>query len=187
MEKELLVRLALCVDPRKEATRGLSERVNRSLGIKVQGISAKERQRREALRDKIRTEMTPYSTEDQAHVIPGLGPHPDAPADQQFQMLIPAEMLYAVSKKVLRGCEYWLADGRIIEPPYEIDVHLPREIPQDVLRAFGPFGPVSLGPGFKVRRAGVVDDPGVALYEIVIWESITVCFAILPPETPETS
>ncbi len=71
-----------------------------------------------------------------------------------MQMSIPVDLLYAVAKKIVRGCEYWLADGRIIDPPYEIEALVVQDVPEDIQGALGPFGPVSLGPGFRVRRAG---------------------------------
>jgi|HubBroStandDraft_4_1064222.scaffolds.fasta_scaffold02650_4 hypothetical protein len=185
MEKELFVRLAFCVDPQNVGASGLSKKAIRSFGIGASGLSEKERRHRVALRDKIRDEVRPYSSDDQAHVLPGMGPHPEVPAKLQFQIPIPANMLYLVSKKVVRGCEYWLANGRIIEPPYEIDVAFARELPQDVLQSFAPFGPVYLGPGFRIRRAGAIDDPGVAMYEIVVWASWTICAGVLPPPSTE--
>jgi hypothetical protein len=186
MEKELFVRLALCVDPRKIGATGLSTRAVRSFGVDVAGISAEERRHREALRDRIRGGIKPYSSAAQPHILPGLDSHPGFPVDQLHQIEIPAELLYAVAKKIVRGCEYWLANGRIIEPPYEIEVFFPREMPQDVHRALGAPGTDYLGPGCRIRRAGAVDDPGVAMYEILIWESLSISFVILPPEAPET-
>jgi hypothetical protein len=86
MEKELFVRLALCVDPRKPAAQGLSERAVRSFGVDVQGISEEERRHREALRDKIRGEMKPYTPDIEPHILPGLGPHPELPAGEQIRI-----------------------------------------------------------------------------------------------------
>ncbi len=182
-EKELFVRLALCIDPRKHAAAGISTQASRSFGAGVIGLDPKEKHIREALRDKIFREIKPYTKSVEGHVLPGLGLHPGFPAEQQMQVSIPADLLYAVAKKIVRGCEYWLANGRIIDPPYEIEALFVRDVPEDIRRAFGPFGPVSLGPGFRIRRAGVVDDLGVAMYEIVIWDTITIFYAILPPET----
>jgi hypothetical protein len=39
-----------------------------------------------------------------------------------MQLTIRAEDIHVVVKKIVRGCEYWLAGGRIVEPPYEIEV-----------------------------------------------------------------
>jgi hypothetical protein len=186
MEKELFVRLALCVDPRKIGATGLSKRAVRSFGVDAPGIRTEERRHREALRDRICEEIKPYSSEAEDHALPGLGAHPGFAAEQLRQIQIPAEMVHAVAKKIVRGVEYWLANGRIVEPPYELDIHFVRETPPDVLKAFAPSNPVYLGPGFRVRRANAADDSGIVMYEVIVWESLTFYAVILPPETPDT-
>jgi hypothetical protein len=98
---------------------------------------------------------------------------------------IPVEMMHAVAKKIVRGVEYWLANGRIVEPPYELNIHFARETPPDVLKAFAPSNPVYLGPGFRLRRAYSVDDVGTIMYEVIVWESLTFYAVILPPERPD--
>ena len=182
MEKELFVRLALCVNPGKEAATGLSKRAIRSCGVDAVGISEEERRHREALRDKIRQEVRPISTASLAHALPGLELHPGFPIDQQRQIDIPGEMLHNVAKKIVRGVEYWLANGRIVEPPYKISIHFVRETPPDVLRRFAPSSPVYLGPGFRIRRSSDVHDPRIVMYEIVVWASWTFYAVILPPD-----
>jgi hypothetical protein len=183
MEKELFVRLALCVDPRKIGATGLSKRAVRSFGVDAPGISTKERRHREVLRDRILDGIRPYSGEAQDHALPGLGSHPGFAPEQLPQIEIPAEMVHAVAKKIVRGVEYWLANGRIVEPPYELDIHFARETPPDVLKAFAPSNPVYLGPGFRVRRVNAGDDSGTVMYEVIVWESLTFYALILPPET----
>lgn len=183
MEKELFVRLVLCVDPRKIGAMGLSKRAVRSLGVDAPGISPEERRHREALKNRILAEIKPYSSEAQEHALPGLEAHPGFAPEQLLQMDIPAELVYAVAKKIVRGIEYWLANGRIVEPPYELSIHFARETPPDVIKAFAPSNPVYLGPGFRVRRASAVDDLGIVMYEMIIWESLIFYAVILPPET----
>jgi hypothetical protein len=186
MEKELFVRLALCVDPRKIGATGLSKRAVRSFGVGAPGISIEERRHREALRDRIRSEIKPYSSAAEDHALPGLGAHPGFLVEQLRQVEIPAVMMHAVAKKIVRGVEYWLANGRIVEPPYELDIHFVRETPPDVLRAFAPSSPVYLGPGFRVRRASAADDSGIVMHEVVVWASLTFYAVILPPESIQT-
>jgi hypothetical protein len=50
-----------------------------------------------------------------------------------------------------------------------------------LLTAFA-FGPVHLGPGLRIRRGGAHDDSLAALYELVMWDTLTVYASILPPE-----
>ena len=152
LEKELLVLLACCINPMNPAAQGLYERVRRTMGIGVEGLSEEEKRHREARRRKLLSEARPYSPEVRPHIIPGLGPHPEAPASSQLQVMIKAEDIYAVVKKIVRGCEYWLSSGRIVEPPYEIEVFFPTETPDDVGKLMAAFalGPVFLGPGLRL-------------------------------------
>jgi hypothetical protein len=78
MEKELFVRLALCVDPRKIGAIGLSKRAVCSLGINATGISPEERRHREALKDKIFKEMKPYASDVQPMYSPAWDRMPDS-------------------------------------------------------------------------------------------------------------
>jgi hypothetical protein len=182
LEEELLIFLACCLDPTKVAASGLYARVRRTLGIGVEGLSAEEKGRREARRRKLLSDAQPISAEVLPHIIPGLGPHPEAPLSSQRQLLIDAQITQAVVKKIVRGCEYWLAGGRIVEASYEIEVFFPTEIPEPVAKIMATvaFGPVHLGPGLRIRRGGAQDDPLTAIYELVMWETITIYASILP-------
>jgi hypothetical protein len=44
-----------------------------------------------------------------------------------------------VTKEIVRGCEYWLADGRIVEPPYEIEIFFVAETHEFVRRLLAAF------------------------------------------------
>lgn len=185
LEKDLLVFLACCIDPTKPAAQGLYERARRTMGIGVDGLSKEEKRHREARRRKLVNDARPYSPEVQPHIIPGLGPHPEASVSSQMQLPIKADDIHAVVKKIVRGCEYWLAGGRIVEPPYEIEVFFPTKTPEFVdqlLTAFA-LGPVYLGPGLRIRRGGAHDDSLTALYELVMWDTLTLYASILPPAT----
>ena len=182
-EQELLLYMGLCVDPRKLEAAGIAERVKRSFGIGVKGLSPKETRIREARKNRVLASLKPFSENQQEHIIPGLGPHHGFPLKQQIALEIPSEAVYEVSKKIVRGCEFWLANGRIIDEPYDLSVYLaPQEEIADVLRMFQPFGPIHRGPGFRIRRAATREDPLSALYEIWIWDTWTIYCSILFPE-----
>jgi hypothetical protein len=169
MEEKLFVRFAMCVDPREQAASGVWMKARRALGIGVTGLSESEKCIRKSLKDEILGKAKMYD-ESAAHVIPDLGPHAGFPNAPQIQIEIPAHDIHEVAKKFLRGCEFWLADGRIIEPPYELEVFMPSETPKE-LEPHLKFGPDYLGAGCRIRRAVPVDEPGVAIYEIVVWDS----------------
>ena len=185
MEEDLLIRLSLCVDPRKQAALGVSKNALRAFGIGVSGLSEKERRIREAKRAEFLKGLKPYDKSVDPYTIPGLGPHAGFPPELQFRIGIPHDTVHAIAKKILRGCEYWLAKGRIVEPPYELEVFLPSETPA-VLSQHLKVGPDYLGPGCRVRRAVPVDEPHSAIYEIVIWDTLHLFFSILPPDTKDS-
>jgi hypothetical protein len=182
-EKEVFVRLGLCVNPQKVAATGISKRVIRSLGIGATDIDEDEKRIRAALMKEVLKGAKPYAVEDQPHVLPGIGPHPEAPAEQQIQINIPADRLYEVARKIVRGCEYWFANGRIVEPPYEIDIYFAHQVDiPDVLKILSGLDLFHFGPGFRVRRSATREDPLSAIYEVVIWDSLIFYATILPPE-----
>jgi hypothetical protein len=189
LEKDLLVFFACCMDPTKPATRGLYQRVRRTMGLGVSGLSDAEMLHRAARRRKLLDEAQPYSSDMLPHIIPGLGPYPEAPASLKRQLTVKVESVHAVIRKIVRGCEYWLAGGRIVEPPYEITIIFPTETPEFVNQVMAAFamGPVHLGPGLRIRRGEAHDAPLSALYELVMWERITVYAIIFPPEAEQTS
>lgn len=183
MEKELFVRLALCVDPRKAQAAGLSKKAIESMGIGVPGISAQERKHREALKKKVLANAELYKPGTQ--VFPGLGPHPGFAASQQVAIRIPEKLLREVAGKIVCGCEYALGDKRIIEAPFAVEVYFVREEDiRDVLRIFNAFGSVYIGPGFRVRRAVAHDDPNIVMYKIDIWGSWTIYASIMDGTQP---
>jgi hypothetical protein len=180
MERELFIRLALCVDPRKPAAEGLSERAVRSVGIRAEGLDAEETKHREALKAKILKEITPYRPG--SSLFPGLGPHPGFPGQQQYAVEFPQSSMEAIAKKIVRGCEYVLAEQRIVEPPYVEQVYFVEASKiQDVLRHFGAFGPTHVGPGFRVTRAAAHDEPLTVMYKIDVWDSWTI-FGVIDSE-----
>jgi hypothetical protein len=184
MEKDLFIRLAMCTDPRKIEASGLSKRVMRSLGIGVEDLDPEEKRHREGLRKKIFKEIGNY--EPGETLMPGFGPHPGFPEDRQVRVELSAEHLFEVGKKIVRGCEYILGKSRIVDPPYEVSVHMAEESEiSDVLRMFAkfaPLGPADLGPGFQVQRATPNDEPNVAMFRISIWNTWRIYGGILPPE-----
>ena len=96
-----------------------------------------------------------------------------------------AQGLYERARRTMGIGVDGLAGGRIVEPPYEVEVFFPTKTPEFVdqlLTAFA-LGPVYLGPGLRIRRGGAHDDSLTALYELVMWDTLTLYASILPPAT----
>jgi hypothetical protein len=169
LEKELFIRLALCLDPTKAEASGINKTLRRSFGI-GSGISEKEKQIRKKLLEKVLGESKPYAGEE---TFPGLGLHKGFPPEIQRTILFRADCLFAVLEKVFRGCEYVLNNQRYVKPPYSIQLYHVHEEPPDVATVINKFATTSsLGPGFEVKRAAAHDDEHVVLYKATVWGTI---------------
>ena len=96
----------------------------------------------------------------------------------------PPDQVGEVAKKIVRGCEYSLANERIVDEPYREEVYFVHEknVPQDVTQIFeGPSAKTThLGPGFVVTRAQAQDEPCSVVYKIVLWGTVVIYASILP-------
>jgi hypothetical protein len=187
MERELFNRLALCVDPRKIEAAGLAAKAVRSMGIGTEELSAKEAEHRRVQKLKITSATGPYETG--TDTLPGLGPHPGFRDDELLRIDIPSDLLYVVAEKIVRGCEYVLAN-RIVEKPYNVNIYFVHEhhVPDLLARAFvGPSADIThLGPGFKVTRVTAHDEPNTVMYKVVVWGTLVIYAVILPEEDSAT-
>jgi hypothetical protein len=118
MESDLLVRVALCLDPKSEATKGVSEKALRSLGIDAGELAPKEREHRENRRFKLKAEFIPVTAVGRMPgAIPGFAQKPGA---AEYVVPIPWAGLSIIAEKIARGCEYKLKGKKFVEPPYAV-------------------------------------------------------------------
>lgn len=154
----------------------------RTLGIGVEGLSAEEAEYRRSQKLRIMNLIEPYAAG--IATIPGLGPHHGFREDQQFVIRIPSDLLHIVAEKVVRGCEFVIAE-RIIEKPFEVLTYFAHEneIPDILVKvlAHPNAQKTDVGPGFNVVRAEAHDEPGNVIYKITIWDSLVIYGSILSP------
>ena len=168
LEKDLLIRVVLCIDPKKEAVSGLSSKVLRSLGFDADGLSEAEKSHRERLRVRLRSELIPYAdVAGGPGAIPGLGPYENSP----WAVPIPWASLSIVAEKIARVCEHKV-EGRFVESPYGVRTSVDSTggvVPEPLL----PFARViDFGPGFRVTRLSPIEDPRIVRYWISIWDTL---------------
>ena len=169
LEKDLLIRMALCVDPKSEGASGLAARVFRSLGLDVESLTAEERTHREASLAKLRSELMPHSkVASRSGAIPGLGPPAGAPV--KWSIPIPWAGLSIITEKIARGCEYKLR-RRFLEAPYGIRTFVMEtgEVPEAYAAKSEVF---DFGSGYRIRRLFATEDPKIVLYWISIWNAL---------------
>ena len=86
LENDLFIRLSMCVDSKKMAAAGLAAKAMRAMGFDTEGLSESEQRHREAVRQKIKSEIVSReSLAGKPGKIPGLGP----PDDTESQWSIP--------------------------------------------------------------------------------------------------
>jgi hypothetical protein len=123
LENYLLGRLGLCIDPAKAEAAGIPAKALRSVGIGVEAeLSAKEKEIRAKLKQRLMRETMHYTeVAGKPGILPGFGPHKEFPQESQMAVLVNADALKDVCRKIVRGLEHHLAT-RYIEPPYILDV-----------------------------------------------------------------
>lgn len=183
LEKKLFTRLALCIDPSKAEASGISKKVMEDLGVGVVGIKDNEKSHRQAQLDGLLKETARY--EEGMDAFPGFGPHEGFPENEQKGLLIAEELLVPVAKKILRGCEYKLGEGRYIEAPYRLEVSFPNEDSEEMEKIKGIFQRIKstcLGPGFRVQRAILETDAKSVMYRVAVWDTLMIYGAVVSLE-----
>jgi hypothetical protein len=176
LEKELFIRLAICVDPTKAEASGISKKALRSLGIGVKDATSGESAHRESLRKRIMAETHPLAQAGDLTLLPGVGPHSGFKLEEQRVIEIPYELMHCVCGKVLRGCEYKMGNKRYIEEPYRLEIHFAHDGEVKGVTATCESIPAfTLGPGFEVRRAQTPpNEPYATFYRVMIWGTIKI-------------
>jgi hypothetical protein len=173
LESDLLVRLALCLDPEAEAAKGISENALRSLGIDAGELALKEREHRENRRLKLKAEFIRVTGGDHLPgVIPGIA---QEPAPGEYVVPIPWAGLAIIAEKIARGCEYKINRRKFVEPPYAVRTRVSKPDlvePQFLLRR----KVIDFGPGCQVIRIFANEDENIVQYRILIWQSL--CFYV---------
>jgi len=174
LETDLLVRLALCLDPASAAAAGISSKALRSLGLDVDDLAPKEKEHRDKRRAKIKAELFPRA---EGSETPGAIPGLSRPVGEgkQFALPIPWAALSIIAEKIARGCEFKVKD-RYIDSPYAIRTFIadPEEVSPQFL---SHRRLIDFGPGCQVLRVFCAEDHNIVRYRILVWG--TLCFHVL--------
>ena len=169
IEEDLLIHLALCVDPHAPATAGIVQKALRSMKPEY----AKD-ERDKAARTSKATRLKGFLLNGpdipRAAVYPGLGERWGRSSQEGIGILVPAESLKRLAEKIVRGICY-LEDKTFIEDPYSIDFYALDDDGSEPLRALlERFGRTyAREPGILVRRFVPEDTPMCGVFEIDIW------------------
>lgn len=172
--------MGVCVDPTKKSALGIADKVKRSFGVGTTQLAAREAARREKRRERFLSEIQEVSPQFRDHVLPGLGPHEGFPVEEQKVVLVSEEDLKVLVEKIVKGAEYVLNDRRYVEPPYRIEMSVPKEeVVQRLEAERCAAAAYELGPGFCIARFRDKKDPLEAMYHMEIWGALAVCGIVL--------
>jgi hypothetical protein len=178
------MRLGLCVHPDAPEASGIAAKALRSLGVRAGELSEKEAKLRAKKKGKLIAElMTWEEIEGKPGILPGFGVHPEAPAEAQMAVRVSHSSLVTLAEKIVRGMEYVLRK-RYIEPPYRVSTFF---IEADATKAMertvlSGAQADHFGPGLRIRRREATEDRNIVIYEILIWQKLTVHCVIDKPE-----
>jgi hypothetical protein len=166
LEKDLLLRIIPCIDPNSHAIAGLKAKVLHTLGLDTGELEDKEKQYRETLLKRFRSELIPTERLiGQPGKIPGLGP---SEVESAWSIPIRLDGISIIAEKLARGCEFKLK-GRYVEDPYGVVTFIREgdlaEVPDQFKHIVEAF---DFGPGCRIQRISVPADTNVVRYCIAI-------------------
>lgn len=167
LENDLIGRIALTLDSKNPASKGLAETALRAINPGVardEGDAAA----RDARAKKLLAEMLMGEQVNKKNVVPGLNERWGRPIEQQLAIRIPEESFPAITEKMVRGLAYREYD-EFIEPPQKISCYLAKEEGLDEVRQMlaSQGKEFKREPGLVIRRA---DLDGGSVYEITFWD-----------------
>lgn len=182
LEEELLVELAMGLDPDEGPSRGVVQRALRSIdpafGRDERDVQHRAKCRAELFRKIIVADAIPTDS-----LLPGFINRHAFPSDLQLGISVHVQKLSRLCEKIVRGLTY-IVNGRLVEPPYRVQVgFLKGEAISEFEAAIGRYTVEhSRGPGIMIRRAVPYDDHSMAIFGITIWGRLHFSAFIAEPE-----
>jgi len=170
IESDFLSRVGLALDPDHPASRSVVQTALRSMKPSA-GRDVRDSSMRLARGRKILAEMLQGAEIPLQATIPGMSERWGRALDEQVAVLVPAQSLELITKKIVRGI-FYIEDGIFIEPPFVIDFFvLPEEDTGVWTQSLDQFGKIyARPPGLFVRRAVVPEDNTSSIFEVVFWQ-----------------
>jgi len=178
VERALLVRIGLCLDPSSCDAAGIAEKAMRAVNSSA-GVGRKDSEHRRALRQKVLNEIVPRHLISVDSIIPGFGPPAASMPSEQIALGLEKKLVDALGEKLVRGATY-LFSRIYIEPGHEIITGFFRPGSNPYLEVLDRFARcMELGPGFRMRRAGdAPEDIACGLFEFVFWNRFDLYSAV---------
>lgn len=182
LENDLLIRLAICLDPSDPACAGIFEKGMRAIDPKY-ATNEKDKKSRKAKREKILRELWIGEAIPRDHLYPNFGLFSGLSIQDQSSVPITANSVERLAEKIVRGI-FYIEDHLFIEPPYSIESFaIGEKDAQSIIEAVTKHGSVyAREPGIIVYRAMVSKDQVSSLFMIEIWDRFKVYSTVLEPD-----
>jgi hypothetical protein len=182
IEQDLMIRLACCIDPKIAEASGIYSKALRSVNASA-AKNPKDSAHRKAKRRKLLAKFLHGAEIPQEGIYPGFGERWGREKEAQIALLIPALSVRRVCEKIIRGI-YYIADGKLIEPPYRVDFYaLPEEGAGEINDLLEKFGKeYERGPGILVKRTVASEDGISGFASIQIWGSLKMYASVTADE-----
>ena len=179
LENDMLIRLALCVDPNRAETEAIVKKGLRAINPAA-GKSEKDRAARAAKRAQILGHLLEGKSIQSAAVYPGFGEKWGRTVDQAIGVTIRASSFRRLSEKLIRGI-YYLERSLFIEPPWRVEFFaMTDEGAQPFVAITKRFGvEYARGAGITIRLVVPEDEPMSSVAEIEIWGQFKMYTAVL--------
>lgn len=180
IEDDFLSRMGRCLDPADPGAYGLSQKALRSIDP-AYGKNPRDQQLRKARRSKLQSQTVSTSAMPRSAFLPDLRPADFSDDLESLALGIPANSIQAICEKFVRGFTL-LSQQLYIESSHFIQVYLWRgQQISEVSRIIERFGKeIARGPGFRVSKAAVSDDPVSGVVEIVLWDRLPFYATVRP-------
>lgn len=178
LEEDLMIRLAMCLDPLDPSCAGIVEKglraVNPSYAKNEKDGRARLAKRNEILKGSFEGNAIPLQA-----VYPNFGVHQQLPLQAQTAITIPAKAVQRLAEKIVRGI-FLIEDGKLIEPPYEISYYVLHDAgTAEIVEMLAQYGSVhAREPGIVVQRAVAQEDAISSFFLIEIWNRFKIYAAV---------
>lgn len=166
LERDLLQRLGLCLDPADARAAGITDKALRAIKPEF-AKDEKDRRAREGLRRKYLSEMFQID-ETMDGFFPGFGPSDNKPS--RTAIPVSRDALVRLGEKLARGITY-VETGELISRDHHIQTNFVHAHDvgsvEEILRKHAVTS--HRGPGLVVERAAIAEDPVTAIFRVTVW------------------
>lgn len=122
VEKELLIRFGVCLDPNDSSSKGISEKAIRSIDPNV-GKSEKDSKARSLKKEQIKKQIITFNQVSDKGFYPNFGYTYEKKFSKMPAILISKESIELFCEKIVKGITY-IDSEQYIDIPYEIETYV---------------------------------------------------------------